>query len=197
MPTPPIIYHTTDTWAAQRLTSLRKMQHILIIFFNQRINLNRLDQLCLAHRRTNHGCGRVTVDALNDLKAEDTLTHDYETLLFLLYIQSQPFLLPLRLCTLHHSLWGTKDVFFDPRVFCMWGFSMVFGRCALHSSLSQCVVNFSPVLGDLLAFFEFTYSSTESSFIRPLYQISFVEHGRLLDGQHTRREASKPHIMGN
>jgi len=170
------------------------MQHILIVIFsNQRINLNRLDQLCLAHRRTDHGSGRVAVDALNGLKVEDTLTHDYEALLLLLYIQSQPFLLPLRLCTLHHSLWGTKDVFFDPGVFCMWGFRMVFGRRALHSSLRQCVVNFSPVLGDLLAFSEFTYSSTESSFIRPLYQISFVEHGRLLDSQHKERSLETPH----
>ena len=98
------------------------MQHILIvIFFNQRINLNRLDQLCLARRRTDHGSGRVAVDALNGLKVEDTLTHDYETLLLLLYIQSQPFLLPLRPCTLYHSLRGTKDVFlFDPGVFRMW-----------------------------------------------------------------------------
>lgn len=65
------------------------MQHILIvIFFNQRINLNRLDQLCLARRRADHGSGRVAVNALNGLKVEDTLTHDYETLLLLLYIQS-------------------------------------------------------------------------------------------------------------
>ena len=106
------------------------MQHILIvIFFNQRINLNRLDQLFLARRRADHGSDRVAVDALNGLKVEDTLTHDYETLLLLLYIQSQPFLLPLRPCTLHHSLWGTKDVFlFDPGVFCLWEFWMVFGR---------------------------------------------------------------------
>ena len=68
------------------------MQHILIvIFFNQRINLNRLDQLCLAHRRTDHGSGRAAVDALNGLKVEDTLTHDYETILLLLYIQFKPF----------------------------------------------------------------------------------------------------------
>ena len=37
---------------------------------------------------------------------------------------------------------------------------------------------FLTCLGDLLAFFEITYSSIESPFIRPLYQISFVEHGR-------------------
>ena len=104
------------------------MQHILIvIFFNQRINLNRLDQLFLARRRADHGSDRVAVDALNGLKVEDTLTHDYETLLLLLYIQSQPFLLPLRLCTLHHSLWGTKDVFFDLGSF-VREFWMVFGR---------------------------------------------------------------------
>lgn len=91
----------------------------------------------MAHRRTDHGSGRIAVDALNGLKVEDTLTHDYETLLLLLYIQSQPFLLPLRLCTLHRSLWGTKDVF-DPGVFCLRILDGVWALNTLFFFASMC-----------------------------------------------------------
>lgn len=172
-----------------------RTQNTLIVIFNRQINLNRLNQLRLAHRRTDHGCGRVAVDGLNGLKVEDTLTHDYET-------SSSYYIYSLETFLCHFGFvpsirFGAQKMSTRSWGFLHGGSWMVSRRCAPHSSSRSCVAYFSPVLGDLMAFSEFTYSSTESFFIRPLYQISFVEHGRLLDGLHARGEASKPHIMGN
>ena len=73
----------------------------------------------------------------------------------------------------------------------------VWALCTSFFFASMCC-EFLTCLGDLLAFSEFTYSSIESSFIRPLYQISFVEHGHfwMVDTQREKPRNPTLRVIG-